>query len=239
MNRKKLAIVIGSCLIVIGIVVTVVSLRPAFSINVTPEELKGDAIAGQHCVFLVAFTEEGEGGQQVHISAKAPGADVVIYFEEILEGEVAEVVVIPSESSVGKAIEVTITGSRGGRTDTKVVDFNVVEGEDNRQEYSEELLDRFVSWLAVNHPELGIHEGTAWNGTVVSPVWLVVSHYLFFSEDWEVHLSWHIMVPPHDWATIDLRHRLTGLEPSYAFEIPSVNATADPIPIEPPETVWR
>jgi hypothetical protein len=239
MNRKRLAVVIGSCLIVIGIVVTVVSLQPTFSIGVTPEQLKGDAVAGQHCVFLVTFTEEGEGDQPVHVSATAPGAEVVTYFEDILEGEVAEVVVIPAEESVGKTMEVTITGSRGGRTDKEVVSFNVVEGKDYRQEYAEELLDRFVPWLAANHPELGIHEGTAWNGTIVSPVWLVVCHYLFFSEKWEVHLSWHVMVPPHDWAKIDLRHRLTGLEPSYAFEISSLNSTAEPVPIEPPETVWR
>jgi len=240
MNRKKPAIVIGSCLIIIGIIVTVVSLRPAFSISVVPEELKGDAIAGQHCVFLVTFSEEGEEDRPpVHISATAPGAEVVIYLEDILEGQVAEVVVIPPDESVGKTMEVTITGSRGGRTDKKVVSFNVVEGEDDRQEHAEELLDRFVSWLAVNHPELGIHEGTAWNGTIVSPVWLVVSHYLFFSEEWEVHLSWHVMVPPHDWAKIDLRHRFTELEPSYAFEITSVNATGGPASIEPPETVWR
>lgn len=239
MNRKKLAIVTGSCLIVVGILVTVVSLRPGFSIRVTPEELKGDAIAGQHCVFLVTFTEEEEGDQPVHISATAPGAEVVICFEDILEGEVAEVVVMPAEASIGKAVQVTITGSRGIRTDKKVVSFNVVEGEDDRQEYAKELLDRFVSWLVTNHPELGIHEGTAWDATMVSPVWLVVSHYLFFSEEWEVHLSWHVMVPPHDWAKIDLRHRLTELQPSYAFEISSVNATSDPVPIEPPETVWR
>ena len=35
---------------------------------------------------------------------------------------------------------------------------------------------------------------------------LIVSHYLFFSEEWEMHVEWHIMVPPYDWAKIDLRH---------------------------------
>jgi len=31
---------------------------------------------------------------------------------------------------------------------------------------------------------------------MVSPQWLVVSHYLFFSEEWEMHVEWHIMVAP-------------------------------------------
>jgi hypothetical protein len=164
---------------------------------------------------------------------------VVIYQEDIFEGQVAEVVVIPSQTSIGRTIKVTITGNRGSASVKKSVSFAVVEGEDDRQEYAEMLLDRFVSWLATNHPELGVTADTAWNGTMVSPVWLVVSHYLFFSEEWEAHVEWHIMIPPDDWATIDLRHRFDELEPSYAFKIASVNATNEPIPIEPPETVWR
>jgi len=242
MSNKKLAGIVGGCIVVVVVIVAIATLPPTpeFSINVTPEQLNGDSIAGQHCVFLVTITDEGQEGQlPVRISATAPGAEVVIYQEDIAEGQVAEVVVIPTQASIGTTIEVTITGNRGSASDEKVVSFNVVEGEDDRQEYAGELLDRFVSWLATNHPELEITDDTAWNGTMVSPVWLVVSHYLFFSEEWEVHIAWHIMVPPDDWAKIDLRHRFDELEPSYAFEISSVNATSEPVPIEVPETVWR
>jgi len=249
MSDKKLAGIIGGCIAAVIAIVAIAALPPAsgepeentaFHINVIPEQLNGDSIAGQRCVFLVTITDEGQEGQlPVRISAKAPGAEVVIYQQDIVEGQVAEVVVIPAPASIGKTIKVTITGSQGSLTDKKVTSFEVAEGEDDRQEYAGELLDRFVSWLATNHPELGITEDTAWNGTMVSPVWLVVSHYLFFSEEWEVHVSWHIMIPPYDWARIDLRHRFDELEPSYAFEISSVNATSEPIPIEVPETVWR
>jgi len=248
MGRKKLAAFVVGCIAAIIAVVAIATLASpggvdetaAFDINVIPEQLKGDSIAGQHCVFLVTITDEGQEGQvPLRISAKAPGANVVIYQEDIFEGQVAEVVVIPSQTSIGRTIKVNIAGNRGSATVKKSVSFAVVEGEDDRQEYAEMLLDRFVSWLATNHPELGITADTAWNGTMVSPVWLVVSHYLFFSEEWEAHVEWHIMIPPDDWATIDLRHRFDELEPSYAFKIASVNATSEPIPIEPPETVWR
>jgi hypothetical protein len=256
MSNKKLAGIIGGCIAVIILIVAIATLPPpgeadgitAFSINVTPEtpeEVNGElnfkySIAGQHFVFLVTITDEGQECElPVRISAKAPGSEVVIYQQDIVEGQVAEVVVIPAQASIGKTIKVTITGNRGSSTDKKVVSFAVAEGEDDRQEYAGELLDRFVSWLATNHTELGITGDTAWNGTMVSPVWLVVSHYLFFSEEWEVHISWHIMIPPYDWAKIDLRHRFDELEPSYAFEISSVNATSEPVPTELPETVWR
>jgi hypothetical protein len=254
MSDKRLAAILGVCIALIIAVVAIAALPPAsggpddgeadedsaFHINVIPQQLNGDSIAGQHCVFLVTITEEGQECElPVTISAVALGAEVVIYHEDIFEGEVAEVVVIPTPASIGTRIEVTITGTRGSASDEKVASFEVAEGEDDRQEYAEMLLDRFVSWLATNHPELGITDDTAWNGTMVSPVWLVVSHYLFFSEEWEVHIAWHIMIPPDDWATIDLRHRFNELEPSYAFKITSVNATSEPVPTELPETVWR
>jgi hypothetical protein len=257
MSNRKLAGILGGCIAFIIAIVAIAALTPtsgeaaentAFHINVipeTPELINGEltfkySIAGQHFVFLVTITYEGQEGQlPVRISAKAPGAQVVIYQQDIVEGQIAEVVVIPTQKSIGKTIKVTITGSQGSLIDKKVVSFKVVEGEDDRQEYAGELLDTFVSWLATNHPELGITENTSWNGTMVSPVWLVVSHYLFFSEEWEVHISWHIMVPPYDWAKIDLRHRFDELAPSYAFEISSVDASSELVPTEVPETVWR
>jgi hypothetical protein len=249
MSNKKLAGILGGCLAVIAAVVFIALFPPAsggaednttFHINVVPQQLSGDSIAGQHCVFLVTITDDGQESElPVTISAKAPGAQVVIYHEDIFTGEVAEVVVIPAQSSVGKTIKVTITGTQGSSTDKEAVSFEVAEGKDDRQEYAVELLDKFIPWLAANHPELGITEDTAWNGTMVSPVWLVVSHYLFFSDEWEAHIYWHIMIPPYDWARIDLRHRFDELAPSYAFEISSLNATSEPIAIEVPETVWR
>jgi hypothetical protein len=257
MRNKRLAGIVVRFIAVIIAIVAIGAFSPAceepgentaFHINVipgTPENIDGVdvfklAIPGQRFVFLVTITDEGEeSGLPVSISAEAPGAEVVIYQGDILEGEVAEVVVIPAPASAGQIIEVTVTGTRGSVTDTKVARFEVAEGEDDRQEYAAELLDKFVSWLATDHPELGITEDTVWDGTTVSPIWLVVSHYLFFSEEWELHLEWHVMIPPYDWAKIDLRHRFDELAPSYAFEISSLDAAGEPVAIEVPETVWR
>ena len=184
MSNKKLAGIIAGCIIVVVVIVAIAALPPtpgepdensAFHINVIPEtpvEIDGEpffkqSIAGQHFVFLVTITDEGQECElPVTISATAPGAEVAIYQEDIFEGEVAEVVVIPAQASIGTIIEVTITGNRGSASDEKVASFEVAEGEDDRQEYAGELLDRFVPWLATNHPELGITDDTAWNGAL-------------------------------------------------------------------------
>jgi len=39
------------------------------------------------------------------------------------------------------------------------------------------------------------------------PQILVVSHYTFLSEFWEVRFCFHVMIPPHDWSMISIRKR--------------------------------
>ncbi len=211
-----------------------------FQIEMVPEQLNGFSIPGQRCVFLVTIIDEAKtGGKAVDITAAANDAEVSIEHSSITQGQVAEVTVIPAAKSEGKAIKISVTGTRGSVTHTESVTFEVVEGEDDRKEYAIELRDRFVAWLAKNKPELKITSDTKWTPTMVSPQWLVVSHYLFFSDEWEMHVEWHIMIAPSDWARIDLRHRFDETKPSYAFEISSRESNSDPIPIDVPEMIWR
>jgi hypothetical protein len=209
-----------------------------FKISVVPQELRGFSIAGQSVHYLVTVGEEAKK-DAVGISAVSSGADITIVNKDILEGQVAEVIVVPKAESSGKTVTVDIEGKRGSITDKKTVTFEVIEGEDDRKEYAEELLEMFIPYLAKEHPELKITSDTKWTGTMVSPQWLVVSHYLFFSDEWELHLEWHVMIAPYDWAKIDLRHRSDETKPSSAFEISSVSGKAEPVPIEVPSEIWR
>ena len=118
--------------------------------------------------------------------------------------------------------------------------FEVWNGEDTVAEEAATLGHGFVPWLEANHPELGITSNTTWTGIVVRPIWLVVAHYLFFSDEWEMGVSWHIMIPPDDWARIYLHRRFDESKPSYAFEISSrSDEAAVPHPIDPPPEVAR
>jgi hypothetical protein len=242
LGKGKLALVFV-ILLVASILLYMYVLRPApFSMQLIPEQIRGDSIAGQDVVFLVIIADEGDGsgkGGEVSISVTAPGSTVNVYPQSITPGQVAEVTVTPDAQSVGNIVTLTIKGERGGLDHTKSISFSVVEGEDTRGPDAIALFNRFIAWLTINHPELGIMNETRWKGTIVSPIWLVVSHYLFFSDEWEVHLSWHIMIAPNDWARIDLRHRITESRPSHAFEISSVSSGEEPHDIEPPESVWR
>jgi hypothetical protein len=173
------------------------------------------------------------------ISAQAQGTSVEVEYAPISDSGVAEVTVIPDSTSLADTVLVTIIGERKSHRDSLEVWVAVIEGFTVDEESAIEYRDRFVPWLGANHPELGIDSTTSWIGISGRPNILVVSHYLFFSDEWEMGLTWHVMIPPYDWSSIYLRHRGTEFSPSLAFEIPSVDAGDDPISVAPPDSVDR
>lgn len=207
-----------------------------FSLEVVPGEM--DALPGRRCVFL-AWPEQDQGRGKIEITASAQGAEVLVEYVPINGNNVAEVTVIPDSSHLHDTLAVTVEGERGAYYDTVQVQLPVVDGFGTGEQDAIVVRDRFITWLAENHPEFGIDEQTSWTGTCGRPNILVVSHYLFFSEQWEMGISWHVMIAPHDWACIYLRARGIELIPSYAFEISSLSAEEDPYSIDPPDSVTR
>jgi len=243
-------VVVGA---IAGVLVWLYATPAPFSlrVNTRPTSPMGTeanimAIPGQRCILPVAVTDEqgwligkaGLGGTvEVSTQASEGKASVTIQPRQVTPGQVAEVIVIPTEASADEIFAVTITGKRYGLTRTETIKIEVISGEDGIGSYAAEMRDLFIPWLAANHPELGITAETEWKGTIVNPQILVVMHYIFYSDDWEIYLTWHVMIPPHDWTRIYLRHRFTELRPSYAFEISSVQGQQEPNSIEVPDWV--
>ena len=214
----------------------------SFSLTVLPAHL-APAIPQQECVLLLSIAEEEpaqSGSQAVELSGSAPNCEVAIEPAVASPGQTAEVTVIPNDATVNTTVVVTVRGERAGEVRTTSASFEVWEGEDTVADEATTLRDRFTQWLATSHLELGIDSDIQWTGIVVRPIWLVVTHYMFFSDEWEMGVSWHIMIPPYDWARIYLRHRFDEAQPSYAFEISSrSDAAAQPHAIDPPTEVAR
>ena len=136
-------------------------------------------------------------------------------------------------------VTLNIRGERGDEIQTQTATIVVRPGEDLLLDPAVEMRDRFIPWLTQNHPELGITTQTGWTGTIVTPHILVVTHYLFLTDEWEMEVRWHVMIPPYDWTVIYLRRRGVETRPSYAFKIDSVSGNTTPYMIDPPEAVWR
>jgi hypothetical protein len=224
-----------------------------FNLKVLPGAID-DTIPGQDCVLLVTIEEDNPTSTAgpVTVAATAEGATAVVEQGTIAGGQMAEVTVTmlpPQDGGMdqtggqeGWACCATIRATRGDIVREIDVPITLTSTEEDLLAPEAAVMrDRFIPWLAENRPELGIDETTAWNGTIVKPHWLVVSHYLFLSDEWEMHVSWHVMIAPYDWARIELRRRFEETLPSLAFEIPSVSAPA-PVTvneIEPEGLLWR
>ena len=233
-----------------------------FTMTVIPAEID-DAIYEQRIVLLVAVEDSDMqlAAGPVHISAAAEGAGITVEPADIVPGQVCEITVIPHEQSAsetgpklaptllrssdkywpGDELVVTVLGERSGFKQSQDVSLNMLPGEDMTLEDATAVRNRFIPYLSASHPEFGITDQTEWIPTIVKPHILVVTHYLFFSDEWELGVMWHVMIPPYDWAKIYLRHRYTDMQPQYAFEISSISADPplEPYPIDPPDEVDR
>jgi hypothetical protein len=184
---------------------------------VSPEFIQG-AIPGELLVLLVGNTAPESG--PLTVTAQATNATVTVDPETISGDEIAEVTVVPAPTDTDSEITITIEVMQGEESHSWSRTVTVLPWENDRGEQAEEILSLFTGWLAENRPELGVTPETQFNGTFLAPELLVVSHYGFFSEEWELGLSWHVMLPPDDFSELYLRPR-TELGPTMAFRIDS------------------
>lgn len=213
-----------------------------FTLDVIPPEEPPEvraAIPGQKVCFLVVVSDTATPATPVTIAAWASKAKVTgIEPVELTAGVVGEVWVVPDASAVETTASVTITATRAGVTKTVERSLPIFPMADERAADAQPYFEYWVAWLAAEHPELGITEDTTWEPTFVSTL-LVVSHYAYWSADWELTVAWHVMMPPDDWSEIHLRHRGTESAPSLAFRTDSYSGETEPHAVEPPEVVVR
>ena len=213
-----------------------------FTLDVLPAEEPVEArvaIPGQKICFLVVVKDGGGGSSPATISAVASGASVVdVRPAQLAPGEVGEVWVVPDPATTEVVDGVTISATRAGVVRTTQRSIRIMPMIDERAKDAQPYFERWVAWLAAEQPELGITAETAWEPVFVS-TFLVVSHYSYYSDEWELTLSWHNMIPPDDWTEITLRHRGTETAPSLAFHVDSVAGATAPHAVTPPEAIFR
>ncbi len=197
------------------------------------------AIPGQRVCFLVVLEDRTGSQDPATITATADGATVeAIEPGELTPGVVGEVWVVPDAATTETTATVTITASRGGAALTETRSLPIFPMADERGADAQPHVERWLAWLIAEHPELGITAETAWDPEFVSTL-LVVSHYAYWSDEWEMTIAWHNMIAPYDWSEVHLRRRGTDAAPSLAFKVDSVSGGTEPYAIEPPEVVVR
>ena len=222
---------------------TSTTARPAPSggnIVISPEFIQG-VIPGARLILLVVQSDPSAG--PIEVSAEAAGAEVTVQPSSISGAEVAEVTVIPGPTTEEGPLDITITAGGGSDARSFTRTVTIVPWEDDREDEAREILALFTDWLALNRPELNLSPETELSGGLMAPNLLVVCHYAFFNDEWELGLSWHVMLPPDDFSELYLRER-SELGPSLAFRVGSwqtalEDGSAEIVEVDPPAEVVR
>ena len=213
-----------------------------FEIQVQPPEepvLVRTAIPGERVVFLVTSAAQGPADGAIRIRATTPAATVDVSPTLLYPGKVVEVTVTPDATESEDVLTITFIGERSGLSASLTRTLPIFPDVDTRQEDAARYRDLFVPWLAETYPDLGIDSATKWDGTISGAHLLVVSHYLYYNDTWELAVEWHVMIAPYDWATMYLRRRFEEATPSFGAKIDSVSTDATPHETAPPDVVRR
>ena len=213
-----------------------------FSIDVSPPDEPAAsrmAIPGSRYCFLVVVTDPAGGSTPVDITATAEMATVLdVTPASLTPGVVGEVCVAADAADVETMASVIITATRDGVTKSATRSLPVFPMPDERAADARPHFERWVAWLAAEHPEYGITADATYEPVFVSTL-LVISHYSYWFEDWEMTIAWHNMIPPDDWSEVHLRRRGVDVAPSIAYRQDSVAGETEPREVAPPEVVVR
>jgi len=124
----------------------------------------------------------------------------------LVPGASVEVWVDVPEVTEEVPFTVTIRATRGKEEQTLTVDATAIPGEDDLQETGKQIAAVFLERLKDQLPGLPADTSALVNGTPVAGL-LVVMHYAWFTDVYEIGLAWHIMVAPDDFAEMYVRPR--------------------------------
>ena len=67
--------------------------------------------------------------------------------------------------------------------------------------------NELIDWLETNHPEFGSFSTANSYAYITYLAHLIVEHWTFLYDEWEMRICFHVMIPPYDWSMIWLRPR--------------------------------
>lgn len=172
---------------------------------------------------LVVVEVSGGAGAEVELGATTSLDGATVTFEparvDPTGTSVAEAWIEIPEVGGDTEFTVTISARSGATERTATVTATATPGTDDLAATATEIAQVFLDQIAATVPGLPADAADLAGGTPVAGL-LVVSHYAWFTDDWEIDLSWHIMIAPDDWAELALRPR-DQLTPTKAFRLTS------------------
>ena len=208
----------------------------------TRPEFVNRIIPGRRPVALVTATATGTESITFAATAEPEGVTVEFVPTSVSPGGTAEIWAVIPEVSSDVPVTITVTATRGGFAHTVAIPCTAIPGVDDLAPTALQIAQVFLDAMADKVNGLTTDAHDLRNGTPTAGL-LVVSHYAWFTDEYEVGLAWHIMVAPQDWAELYIRPR-SAPAPTRAFRLTSwstalADGSYEIVEIAPPPDVTR
>ncbi len=160
-------------------------------------------------VFIIRLVPEESFSGTVGLSLKADKRlDAVLTRTSLdLDNMIAEVSISPSSSVEVITHIIEVKAAYAGEEVVLPLEVEMLDWSGWGSGSSDQELALFIPWLESEYPELGNFSERTWMTYPPYPGILVVEHCTYLDADWELRLRYHVTIPPHDWARIQLRRR--------------------------------
>jgi hypothetical protein len=146
-----------------------------------------------------------------------------------------ELFLYPNQSHLGKIVNVSleINTADGILEDSAII--TIIQWTASNDTVIESMMDCFVQYVEENVSFTHISMNITWDYCGTIPMILIVEHHLFRSENWEMGISRHVTIEPHDWVKAYLRPRNStkpiweGIIASWASEIHTITENEPPV----------
>lgn len=160
-------------------------------------------------VFIVRALPAGHPLNEIILSIEAdPGLNAIIDLNDINQHSgIAEITIQPEQSIEFGTYPIMVYATRSNSTRAIELRVETINWTGDNVEMATIKKDEFIGWLETEHPEFGEFSGRDWFPYVTYPGILVVEHWTFLDQDWEMRICFHVMIPPYDWSMLLLRPR--------------------------------
>ena len=188
----------------------------ALSLQTSPQYVNR-IIPGTRPLALVSVDTDADDAVELTGTASLSGAEVSFQPASVSAIGVAEVWVTLPETADETPFTVTVTATVDSTNAEVTIDATAIPGTDDLGPTAITIVDVFLDEMEGLVPGLPASGNDLANGTPVAGL-LVVSHYAWFTDEYEIGLAWHIMIAPDDFAELYLRPR-DEAAPTMAFRI--------------------
>lgn len=169
--------------------------------------IRSQPMGGGVFIARIVPGESFAGGVKLSLKAD-PGLNAELDMDFLnLDNCVAEITIRPdSLIEVGEYI-LRLTAQNRDVVNSLEFMVEIFPAEPQDPRWAVRKKDEFMPWLKKTHPEYVEVINQKWFKYQTYPQIWIVEHWTFLSEEWEMRICFHVMIPPHDWSMMRLRKR--------------------------------